>query len=99
MTVAGGGTAANIDFLITETLDPPVGNPPVAHDDPNYTMAEDGVLSVDAAGGVLTNDTDADGNTLLAVGRSEHVCVDLEGRVARIPQAVMNRLLQVGRLP
>ena len=38
----------------------------------------------------------ADDNELLASGRSEHVCVDLEGRVARIPQAVMDRLQQVG---
>lgn len=31
---------------------------------------------------------------LLATGKSEHVCVDLEGRVATIPHAAMERLQQ-----
>jgi acyl-CoA thioester hydrolase len=31
-------------------------------------------------------------NALLATGVSEHICVDLEGRMAKIPQAIVNRL-------
>lgn len=37
-----------------------------------------------------------DDDALLASARSEHVCVDLEGRVARIPETVLERLQQVG---
>jgi acyl-CoA thioester hydrolase len=34
----------------------------------------------------------AQSNLLLATGRSEHICVDLAGRMAKIPPAVMERL-------
>lgn len=33
-------------------------------------------------------------DTLLASGKSDHICVDLEGRTAKIPGEVMERLLQ-----
>lgn len=36
----------------------------------------------------------ADNGTLLAAGRSEHICVDLEGRMAKIPAPVVERLWQ-----
>src|SRR5690606_13141827 len=42
-----------------------VNDPPVAADD-NYTTAEDAPLTVNAANGVLANDTDPDGDTLTA---------------------------------
>ena len=45
--------------------DPALNNPPIANAD-SYTAAKDSVLNV-AAPGVLTNDTDADGNPLTAV--------------------------------
>jgi acyl-CoA thioester hydrolase len=32
-------------------------------------------------------------NALLATGVSEHICVDLEGRMAKIPQTIVERLL------
>lgn len=32
-------------------------------------------------------------NDLLVTGRSDHICVDLEGRMAKIPDGVMERLL------
>jgi acyl-CoA thioester hydrolase len=31
-------------------------------------------------------------NALLATGVSEHICVDLEGRMAKIPQTIVDRL-------
>lgn len=31
-------------------------------------------------------------NTLLASGRSDHICVDLEGRMAKVPPHIMERL-------
>ncbi|HXF62447.1 MAG TPA: thioesterase family protein [Caldilineaceae bacterium] len=34
----------------------------------------------------------AQSDELLATGVSEHICVDLEGRMAKIPQAVVERL-------
>lgn len=48
------------------TVGDTVNTAPVAVDD-NYNMNEDGTLTVDAAGGVLANDTDADEDTLEAV--------------------------------
>lgn len=33
-------------------------------------------------------------DSLLATGRSEHICVDLEGRMAKIPPNVLERLQQ-----
>ena len=44
----------------------PVNHAPVANADPGYSTNEDTTLSVSAANGVLTNDTDADANTLTA---------------------------------
>lgn len=34
----------------------------------------------------------ADTDQLIATGRSDHICVDLEGRMAKIPQGVIDRI-------
>lgn len=52
---------ASVTIQVTEP-----NEPPVAVDD-EYTVAEDTVLTVDAAEGVLANDTDEDGDVLTAV--------------------------------
>ncbi|MBI4756151.1 MAG: tandem-95 repeat protein, partial [Betaproteobacteria bacterium] len=57
--LADGPRAAAIGFT-------PANDAPVAGAD-SHTVAEDGVLVVPAAGGVLANDSDADGDTLAAV--------------------------------
>ncbi len=57
---AAGGTAYD-SFILTVT---PVNDAPVAVND-SYTTNEDAVLSI-AAPGVLSNDTDVDGNSLTA---------------------------------
>jgi VCBS repeat-containing protein/parallel beta-helix repeat protein len=44
-----------------------VNDPPVSVDDSAYAVDEDSSLSVGAASGVLTNDSDVDGNALTAV--------------------------------
>jgi VCBS repeat-containing protein len=49
----------------TVTLNVAANTAPVANND-NYTIAEDGTLTVPLATGVLTNDTDANGNALTA---------------------------------
>jgi VCBS repeat-containing protein len=43
----------------------PVNDAPVAEDD-SYTINEDSILEIDALGGVLSNDSDIDGNELSA---------------------------------
>jgi hypothetical protein len=56
VTATNGRTA-------TDTFDLTVGatnDPPVANDDPNYSTNEDTALVVNAASGVLANDTDID---------------------------------------
>ena len=52
---------ATVTISVNSLNDAPVG---VADE---YTVDEDGILNVDAADGVLTNDTDPDGDTLSAV--------------------------------
>jgi VCBS repeat-containing protein len=47
-------------------ITPPANTAPVATDDA-YSTAQETLLNVDAAAGVLTNDTDVDSNPLLAV--------------------------------
>ena len=63
--VANDGLADSNVVTVTITVNP-VNDAPVAQDD-TYEMDEDGVLTVDAAAGVLANDTDADGDPLTAV--------------------------------
>ncbi|MDB5738993.1 MAG: outer rane adhesin like protein [Alphaproteobacteria bacterium] len=50
----------------TFTPNGPVNHAPVALADPGYATNEDTALAVNAANGVLANDTDADGDTLTA---------------------------------
>ncbi len=57
-----GGDSATTDVAIAVTA---VNDAPVADDD-DYAAEEDMPLSIDVAGGVLANDTDADGDTLTA---------------------------------
>jgi VCBS repeat-containing protein len=61
---ANDGTADSGVATVTITVDPQ-NDAPVATDD-SYSVAEDGKLTV-APAGVLTNDTDIDGDTLSAV--------------------------------
>ena len=62
--VANDGTVDSNVATVTITVTP-VNDAPVAVDD-GYSVAEDGTLTV-AAAGVLTNDTDIDGDPLSAV--------------------------------
>ena len=70
ITAAGGGDAVITVRLgvLSQTLNVSVGSvntAPVAVDD-TYSVDEDTVLTADAAGGVLANDTDAEGDALSA---------------------------------
>ncbi len=58
----GGTDTATLTIAVT-----PVNDAPVAADDSNST-AEDTTLTVDAASGLLANDTDIDGDTLSVTG-------------------------------
>ena len=55
--------------------------PPVANDD-SYTVVRDTVLTVDAAGGVLANDTDADGDALVLAGTGTPINGTLDNAAA-----------------
>ena len=57
--------AATVSITIS-----PVNDAPVAQND-NYTVNQDAILNVSAAGGVLANDTDIDSATITAVGVSD----------------------------
>ncbi|MEX2174254.1 MAG: Ig-like domain-containing protein [Pirellulaceae bacterium] len=57
---AGDSEVATVTITVNPVNDAPVG---LAEE---YTVAEDETLTVDAAGGVLANDTDADGDALIA---------------------------------
>ena len=64
-TVSDGTTTtapATLNITIT-----PVNDAPVANND-SYAVAQGGSLTVPAASGVLTNDTDVDGDTLTVTG-------------------------------
>ena len=61
---ANDGTSDSNDATVSITVNP-VNDAPVAVDD-GYSVAEDAVLDVDAAG-VLANDSDADGNPMTSV--------------------------------
>jgi hypothetical protein len=62
---ASNGRASSSPAVVTITVDP-VNDPPTAHDD-QYSTAPETVLVVGAAGGVLANDSDPDGDPLTAV--------------------------------
>ena len=57
-------TWQGVRFYIEEC--PPPNHAPVANDD-SYSTTQDGIVISDASEGVLSNDTDADGDTLTAV--------------------------------
>ncbi|NLS97813.1 MAG: tandem-95 repeat protein [Planctomycetaceae bacterium] len=59
---AGDGTADSAPATVTIVV-----NVPASAADDTYSIDEDGTLTVDAAGGVLANDSDADGNSLTAI--------------------------------
>jgi len=59
-TGSGGARSATDNVVLNIT---PVNHAPVANND-SYSTAEDSVLTVAAANGVLANDTDIDGDTL-----------------------------------
>ena len=61
---ASDGTASTGDITVTITVNA-VNDAPVAADDA-YTVDEDATLTIDAAGGLLANDTDVDGDALTA---------------------------------
>jgi hypothetical protein len=67
-TIEAGGEQDTATAHITVL---PVPDPPIANPDPpvgrEYRVAEDEILYVDAAKGVLANDTDADNESLTAV--------------------------------
>lgn len=77
----------DVDVTVAPTT-PPVDNPPpasnnapVANNDAGYGVSPGGTLSVSASRGVLRNDTDADGDTLMAtlVTRTANGTVALNG--------------------
>ena len=74
--------------VTTVTID--VNSPAEAVDDA-YSVAEDGELTVDAASGVLDNDSDGDGDPLVAslVGVPDHgiLTLDSSGSFIYIPEA------------
>jgi VCBS repeat-containing protein len=63
---SGAGGAHSDTSSVTITVNA-VNDAPVAAGDPNYLIAEDATLAVNAAAGVLANDFDVDGPTLQAV--------------------------------
>jgi len=63
----GSDTSPAVTFTITVT---PVNDAPVTVAD-SYSLLEDGTLDVDAAGGVLANDTDVDGDALQAMVQTD----------------------------
>ena len=66
--LANDGSANSAVVTVTLNVNP-VNDTPLAGADA-YTIAEDGVLSVGAAAGVLSNDLDFDGDLLVAVLKS-----------------------------
>ncbi|MDB5335185.1 MAG: outer rane adhesin like protein, partial [Planctomycetaceae bacterium] len=82
------GNTATVNLTINAVNDLPVSL------NDAYTIAEDGVLAVPAAGGVLSNDTDAEGNTLTAgvVSLPQHGTLSLntDGSFTYTPVANFN---------
>lgn len=60
--VTSDGQAESTETLVAIAVES-INDAPVSADDA-YSVAEDGVLTVDTIGGVLANDSDADGDTL-----------------------------------
>ncbi|MCR4413732.1 MAG: Ig-like domain-containing protein, partial [Thermoguttaceae bacterium] len=85
----GGEDTLNLDYASYVVL-PPANRPPTGVED-HYTTDEETLLSVPAASGVLANDSDPDGQTLLAslVRQAGHgtVTLDPEGSFRYQPEA------------
>ncbi len=83
----GQGGQATATAMVTVT---PTNDAPVADSD-SHTVDEDGTLSVDAAQGVLANDTDLDGDTLSASliqdAEHGHVALNADGSFTYTPEA------------
>ena len=62
---ANDGTVNSEETTVTITVGT-INNPPSAVDDPNYSVNEDETLTIDAASGVLANDTDPENDGLTA---------------------------------
>jgi VCBS repeat-containing protein len=86
------GSAVSAPATVTISV-AAVNDPPVAADD-SYSTDEDTVLSVDAADGVLGNDSDADGNGLSVslVGGPAHgsLVLNADGSFTYTPDADFN---------
>ena len=65
--VGGGVTDTSSVSTTFDVVVKPLNDPPVAVND-NYTVLGNTTLNVNAAGGVLNNDSDVDGDTLTATG-------------------------------
>ncbi len=64
---ASDGTTQSANTATVSITVTPVNDPPVAVANPSYSTLEDTPLTINAASGVLANDTDVDGDTLTAV--------------------------------
>jgi VCBS repeat-containing protein len=84
----GVSAVATVTINVAAENDAPVG---VADE---FAVEEDGVLTVDAAGGVLANDTDAEGDALAALlvagPTSGELTLNPDGSFNYIPQADFN---------
>jgi YVTN family beta-propeller protein len=86
-------TSETASALNTSTLDSVGLNlAPVAVADPSYTVAEDGSLTQPAAGGVLTNDSDPEAATMMAVlvSGTSGLTLNSDGSFSYVPPAHFN---------
>ena len=88
----GAGDSAAATATITVN---PVNDKPTATND-SFTMGEDAALTVDAAGGILTNDADVDGDVLTPTVTSQPLhgvlVVNADGSFSYTPEANYNGL-------